>query len=78
MMAFTMVQTKTCIVCHKTGHVMLETGRWERYQAAQEDHSLPSQHVQDVWPEMPAAEREQLITGTHPACWDELFADDEP
>lgn len=78
MMAFTMVETKTCIVCHKTGHVMVETEAWERYNAAQLDLSLPSEHVQDVWPEMPAGMREQIITGTHSACWDELFAGDDP
>ncbi len=77
MMAFTMVQTKTCIVCHKTGHIMLETEKWGRYQAAQLDLSLPSQHVQDVWPEMPAGMREQLKTGTHSKCWDEMFGGDE-
>jgi hypothetical protein len=26
---------------------------------------------------MPADQREMLITGTHSACWDRLFAEDE-
>jgi hypothetical protein len=26
---------------------------------------------------MSAADREMLITGTHPVCWDKLFADEE-
>ena len=77
MMAFTMVQTKTCTVCGETGHLMLETEKWERYKAAQEDLSLPSQHVQDVWPDMPTGMREQIISGTHSECWDELFGDDD-
>ena len=77
-MAFTMVHTKTCIVCGQAGFIMLETEKWERYKAAQDDHSLPSQHVQDVWPEMPAGMREQITSGTHSRCWDELFGDDEP
>ena len=32
--------------------------------------------VQDVPPEMPRPVREQLITGTHPACWTAAFGDD--
>jgi hypothetical protein len=33
--------------------------------------------IQRAFPEMPADQRELLITGTHPACWDRLFAEDE-
>ncbi len=77
MMAFTMVQTKPCIVCHKTGNILLETEKWERYKAAREDLSLPSQHVQDVWPDMSAGMREQITSGTHSKCWDEMFGGDE-
>jgi len=70
MMAFTMVHTKTCIVCGQAGFIMLESDKWDRYKAGE--------HVQNVWPEMPASQREQIITGTHSRCWDELFGDDEP
>ncbi len=34
--------------------------------------------VQKAFPELPAGLREQIISGTHPACFDALFADDEP
>jgi hypothetical protein len=33
--------------------------------------------VQKAFPELSAPERELLITGTHPACWDRLFGPDE-
>lgn len=35
--------------------------------------------IQDAFPELSAAQREQLITGYHEACWDALFnhEDDE-
>jgi hypothetical protein len=29
--------------------------------------------IQDVFPELNADEREFMISGTHPACWDEMF-----
>lgn len=31
--------------------------------------------VQRAFPDMPAEEREQLITGICPACWDKMFKD---
>ena len=34
-------------------------------------------NIQVAFPEMPKDQRELLITGTHPACWDAMFADDE-
>jgi hypothetical protein len=30
-------------------------------------------YVQDAFPYLSAPEREQLISGTHPKCWDEMF-----
>ena len=32
-------------------------------------------HIQNALPEVSAAEREQMKTGTHPECWDEMFAE---
>jgi hypothetical protein len=29
--------------------------------------------IQDAYPEMSIGLREQMITGTHPKCWDEAF-----
>jgi hypothetical protein len=33
--------------------------------------------IQDVFPDMSVNDREMLITGTHPACWDKLFPGEE-
>src|ERR1700753_2800786 len=33
--------------------------------------------VQNVFPTMEPADREVLITGTHPSCWDKAFPDDD-
>jgi hypothetical protein len=33
--------------------------------------------VQALFPQLSAAEREILMTGTHPACWNEMFPPDE-
>jgi hypothetical protein len=33
--------------------------------------------VQDAFPYLTAEERELLITGTHPACWNKMIAAEE-
>jgi hypothetical protein len=33
--------------------------------------------IQDVFPWLNKEQRELLISGTHPQCWDEVFPDDE-
>lgn len=30
-------------------------------------------HVQEAFPDMNIGLREQIISGTHPECWDEMF-----
>jgi hypothetical protein len=32
--------------------------------------------VQDAFPTLTPGEREMLITGTHPECWDKMFAEE--
>ena len=33
-------------------------------------------HIQEALPEVPVPIREQMMTGTHPECWDEMFGED--
>jgi hypothetical protein len=63
------VQTEPCIRCGKAGVVTMPRAAFERYEAGE--------HVQRAWPEGSAAEREQLINGTHGPCFEAMFADDE-
>jgi hypothetical protein len=64
----TEVKTRPCIVCNQASLIELELDRVERW--------IAGEHVQNVWPEMSPGEREMLITGTHPKCWDSIFEDD--
>lgn len=48
--------------------VYLEPAKVARWHAGE--------HVQQVWPELPAADRELLLTGTHDACWQAMFPKD--
>lgn len=59
------VETKRCQHCGDTGVMAVSKDGLALRQAGA--------YVQDAFPELSAPEREQLISGTHPECWDEMF-----
>src|SRR6201981_693967 len=65
------VTTRSCMVCQKQGELTVKTAELEAWG----DGTGP--FIQDAMPSLSAGERELLMTGTHDACWDEMFADEE-
>ena len=63
----TKVKTKPCPHCHKSSFIDIRTEDYERWQGGE--------LIQNVWPEMTPDERELLMTGIHPGCWNEMFDD---
>jgi hypothetical protein len=61
------VTTRTCSMCGKAGAVLMPPGAYDRWARGQA--------IQTAWREGSPGEREMLITGTHPACWDRLMSD---
>lgn len=60
------VTTPPCLVCGEEGTLTVSVeGLRRREQGAL---------IQEAFPELSPAEREQLKLGYHPKCWDELFA----
>jgi hypothetical protein len=55
-----------CVYCHKPGNFVLTP---EQYDNIVNKGML----IQDVFPDLDADEREFMISGTHPVCWDEMF-----
>lgn len=67
-MADTMiVTTPACPGCGKTSTRFLPIDKFHRWQRG----AL----IQDVFPEMSAADRETLKTGWHGECWSKMFGD---
>ena len=62
-------QTPPCAVCGLRSEFMLPAGDIARWRAGE--------YVQDVFPDMTIDDRETLISGTHSACWDTLFGEEE-
>ena len=57
-----------CSLCGGADSFALSEAKWDRWQNGE--------LIQNVWPEMPPGRREQLISGTHEACFDEAFGED--
>lgn len=65
-MALTKITTKPCPLCGERSALIVDSQSLLNWQTGM--------LVQNAFPKMSAPERELLITGTHPACWKELFA----
>ena len=62
------ITTRRCMVCGQVSEMSLPADGYHRWQ--------DGAYVQHAFPSLNAGEREMLISGTHPACWDLLFADE--
>ena len=64
------VTTKQCVHCGQTGTVMVERRAYQEFtQTPRHLRRL----VQDIFPDHSKEEREQLMTGVHPECFEEMF-----
>ncbi len=68
-MAGRVLVRKTCHWCRRPASVGVDAVRYEAY--------LDGAFAQTAFPTLSAAEREILISGTHPACWEEMFPEEE-
>jgi hypothetical protein len=59
-----------CVVCDKSVVILVDADRYKRWQVAGE-------YVQDAFNNLNANQRELLVSGTHPVCFDTLFADED-
>jgi hypothetical protein len=63
------VKTKPCCVCDQYEVWSLNREAVTRWQEGE--------YIQNAFPDMSEGDREILISGTHPACWDKLFPAEE-
>lgn len=68
-MTYITILTKTCVVCGQGGSLQVWETDWERYRNGA--------YVQDAFPDLLPPAREQIIAGTHPACWVKIFGEDD-
>lgn len=61
--------TPPCPVCDKRSTVLLDNEAVKRWKGGA--------FIQQVFPTMTPGEREVLISGTHPECWNSMFEDED-
>lgn len=67
--ATVLVTTKPCIMCGRTSELEVSEEGFIKWQGGA--------FIQHAFPDLTADEREMLITGTHPDCFDELAPPDD-
>lgn len=61
---------RPCAWCGKTASIELTEAQIASFESG-------VGYIQDRLPDVSAEDREILITGTHPACWDEMFPEED-
>ena len=62
------VTCRPCPVCGLQSQLLVPTGGYVNW--------LWGDYIQNAIPELSADQREQLISGTCPGCWKELYSDE--
>ena len=65
MIVTTVYETTKCFYCGNTGHVEVPLEGVVAH--------MKGALIQDAFPTLSAVVREQIMTGTHPECWDRVF-----
>lgn len=63
------VETRPCVGCGKRSHIEVDLDSYVSWRTGT--------YIQEAFPNLTAGERELLMTGTHDACWDALWAEVE-
>lgn len=64
-MTMTVFATRRCPVCYKTGTIMVDENELFSY--------LRGNYVGEAFKSLSVPLREQIISGVHPKCWEEMF-----
>jgi len=65
------VTTRRCCVCGRGGSLLVDAEAYGRWRLPRSEGGLLAQ---EAFPDLSPADREQLISGTHPECWEALFS----
>lgn len=63
------IRTPQCPLCHKSGDIEVSNTSYDSWKSGIA--------IQKALPELSSEIREQIISGTHPECWTNIFGDDE-
>lgn len=67
------INTNTCLHCGEQGFIEMSEEEYKQGLTAFNEGAF----IQEAFPNLSADQREQIISGTHPKCWDEMFNEKE-
>lgn len=67
----------TCFVCGEQTNVKVNDDIADDVREWLHTPRADREHVQDAFPELDAGTREELISGTHSQCFDDMFGEDD-
>ena len=70
-MAKMTIATKRCFLCGQVGAVTAEASEVAAWAGGR------GPFIQEAMPTTPVEIREQILTGTHPACWAKAFPEED-
>jgi hypothetical protein len=65
----TCVHINKCVHCKESNQFRLNFDHYQQWRSGV--------YVQDIFTHLSIDERELLISGTHPECWNEVFGEDD-
>lgn len=71
------VKTGTCMLCGKPGELELDVALAARAIAWRRLPHARRPFIQNALPELTPGQREQLLNGSHEACFDKAFPPEE-
>jgi len=63
------INTNTCLHCGEQGFIEMSKSEYDQGLTAYNEGAL----IQCAFPGLSAGQREQIISGTHPKCWNEMM-----
>jgi hypothetical protein len=64
----------SCIMCGKTHSIQVPGEEGDNYLRLR---GMPGKYIQDLLPSASAQDREVLISGVGPDCWDRMIGDED-
>lgn len=65
-MATVEIATQQCMHCHKASSIVVDVDQYAAW-------TVGGMLTQEAFPDLSDDQRELLISGTHPACWEQMF-----
>jgi hypothetical protein len=65
----TCTHSNTCYHCGESNEIILDFTAFMRWYNG-------DGLIQDIWPNLTGDERELILSGIHPECWNRMFAQD--